>query len=176
MTVCSTIGTDKNLNADSKSTGSAFILNPSHDYTPPLPPRLSPNPSTHGSPRLSQGWHSPAPSAPTPSQLASAPYMSTSYALTQSSSDAPVNPTWDSSPPDMSTGAVNYRSKQHLVHHPGTKPPLPVSVQYMHGQNPCLDVPKIDGRFLIAKTSSRFRSAQLVCIKNSVLPRINNDD
>ena len=121
-------GSHTNLNADGEFIGSALNLNPSHDFAPPLPPRISPSPSTYGSPQLSQGWHSPAPPVPTPSHLASASYTSNSYALAQSYSDAPINPTWDSGPPNMSIWGVNHKPKQPLVHPPVTKPPLPVSV------------------------------------------------
>lgn len=117
--------------------GSTASLNPNHEMPPSLPPRQSPGPVAHRSPQASQGWHSPAPSAPTASQLAHMHYMSNSWALKPDSTDNPINPTWDSGPPDTSTWGVSSRQKHSPVTEPLSKPPLPVCI-YLWWEAKCL--------------------------------------
>ncbi len=115
--------------AKPRDTGSTGSLNLNHDMSPALPSGQSAGSVTYGSPQPSQGWHSPAPTAPIASQPTYMPYMSNSWALKPSASDAPVNPTWDSGPPDTATWSVNSRQKHSRVLEPILKPPLPVCVR-----------------------------------------------
>lgn len=127
MTVCHSSGV-LCMCADSSNIVPIFSANPSHIHPPPLPARGSLDPSPHGSPHLSQGWHSPIPPAPNHSQPTSASYISNNYVSTPVFGDAPINSTWDSDSPDTTWGSTSKPKQSHKAIST-MKPPLPVCAQ-----------------------------------------------
>lgn len=147
-------------------------MNPSYDMSPALAPRQSASPTTHRSPQPSQGWHSPALSASTASQPTHTPYMSNSWALKSGVSDASVNPTWDSAPPDASTWSVSNRQKHSRVSECISKPPLPVCDGFEKEPDKC---DSVDTSFVLAKIKSRAKPAWFSRTKTSLSLLGNND-
>lgn len=129
-------GTPRELAIDVYSLGNSGLGASNPSETPSsLPPRQSPTPSTYSfsqSPNPSQLWQLPGspPSAPPVSQLAPAPYNPSTYGLTPSARQSPVNPARNQSNivsgQDASTWGVKHNQNQASNPSPVATPSLPV--------------------------------------------------
>ena len=151
-----------------QGAGTTFNPNPVHDFAPPPAPQDVSGPSIHGSLQMSHGWHPHVPPAPASNQWTSASYRSSNYAVNTDANDAPINPTWESGPPDTSTWGVNYNQKYSHVPGPVIKPPLPVCTLLCEREHHNHSVS--DSRIPAAKELSTSRTRYFLRIQTPSFP------